>query len=407
MFAELGQALFVLSDALDLVGVGHEFHGKRVAWLVQHLLEALNQPALVPDARHVALVHDCGSTSVHEHLHLVDQSTLSDQHCELGAQLLERFSPLAHLADCVRFHHTPWANLELIDPAVALIANAIFLADRIDVIHAQAGLMTHAETVELIDQRLLQPYGSFFHQPLLEAARAVLARGEVMLMLQGNGDDLVTERPVESRPLLPHELRELAMLFAQAVDAKSAFTAAHSYRVTAVANYLGQRSGLTAERAHALEIAALLHDLGKLRVPSEVLDKPGPLTPDELLVMRAHADDSRVLLARIKGFEAIAIIAGMHHEYLDGSGYPSGLQADQLPLEARILTIADIFQALAQNRPYRPAMEPEAIMRIIDDNVNQGRLEGLLVEMLKDDLPYALQLARGETERAASASVAT
>jgi HD-GYP domain-containing protein (c-di-GMP phosphodiesterase class II) len=389
--AELGQALSVLSDALDLVGVGHHLHGRRVAWLVERLLGAIGADDAIEDGHYAGLVHDCGATSPSEHLHLLEHTQLEDRHCRLGARLLEGFAPLAHLAPAIEFHHTPWPELSL-EPRLALIANAIFLADRMDVVHAHC-LREPGALAALMQRKLFEPWGAYFHRPLLEAARELLDGAEVAAMLDGDSAVLAQTRPRQPSRLGLSELRQLALLFAQAVDAKSAFTAAHSFGVAALASHLGRAEGLSLARTQVLEISALLHDLGKLGVPAAVLDKPGPLSSEELVVMRGHAAGSQQLLSRIDGFEFIATIAGLHHEYLDGSGYPSGHGEAHLPLEARIITVADIFQALAQDRPYRAAMAPPEIMRVLDEHVARGRVQRSLVAHLHDDLPRALQLA--------------
>jgi putative nucleotidyltransferase with HDIG domain len=157
--------------------------------------------------------------------------------------------------------------------------------------------------------------------------------------------------------------------FAEVVDAKSHFTFRHSVGVTDVASAVGSVMGLKPERRQLLHRAALLHDLGKLRVPNSILDKPDKLDGAEWSVMKEHPALTRAILRRVKQFNELAFIAGAHHEKLDGSGYPDRLRDDNLPLEARILAVADMFGALIEDRPYRKGFSIDEAMSIMQRDV--------------------------------------
>lgn len=393
---ELGEALFVLSDALDLVGVDDVLHGKRVCWLSRQLLDVIGRPELREDLRHSALIHDCGVSSTRHHLKLVENlATTSDGHCEAGARLVAQFRPLAHLSDVIRLHHTPWPELNEVGERTATLANLVFLADRIDVLQAVHPLLQAKDLVRLVEEQLFAPLGHFFAPDLVDAARGLLEQAHVVRVLKSRDTKECARLPrADPRLLSPSDVKGMANLFAQAVDAKSAFTARHSHGVGALAAHLGTALGLGATAVDTLEVAALLHDLGKLQVPDEVLDKPGPLDEAEWAMMRRHAQGSWQILSRIGGFGPIAEIAGMHHEFLDGSGYPHGLKGDSIPLEARIITVADIFQALAQRRPYRRALEPKLILSILKDHASRGMVDGSIVRIIESDLGLAWRLGR-------------
>lgn len=157
--------------------------------------------------------------------------------------------------------------------------------------------------------------------------------------------------------------------FAEVVDAKSHFTFSHSVGVTDVAAAIGKSIGLKPERQLLLHRAALLHDLGKLRVPNSILDKPGKLDDEEWSVMREHPALTRAILSRVSQFGELAYVAGAHHEKLDGSGYPDHLQAKDLNIEARILAVADMYGALIEDRPYRRGFAPEQALRMLSRDV--------------------------------------
>jgi putative nucleotidyltransferase with HDIG domain len=164
-------------------------------------------------------------------------------------------------------------------------------------------------------------------------------------------------------------LDDVASAFADVVDAKSPFTANHSSRVTLYADMIAEELGLEPAHRRWLRRAALLHDIGKLAVSNQVLDKPGKLDDREWQVIREHPWHSERILERVSAFADIAPIAGAHHERLDGRGYPYGLKGDEICLETRILTVADVFDALAAERPYRAAMPIAKALEIIEGDV--------------------------------------
>lgn len=165
------------------------------------------------------------------------------------------------------------------------------------------------------------------------------------------------------------DIDHICEAFSDVVDAKSSFTFRHSLGVTQVAIEMARVLGLTKERTRLVHRAALLHDLGKLRVPNSILDKPNSLTADEWRVVREHPSLTREILSRIRPFEELAMIAGAHHEKLDGSGYPNRLKGDELPIETRIITIADIYGAMTEDRPYRPGLTPKQALHNISRDV--------------------------------------
>jgi HD-GYP domain-containing protein (c-di-GMP phosphodiesterase class II) len=152
---------------------------------------------------------------------------------------------------------------------------------------------------------------------------------------------------------------EIAAVFGQIADAKSACTAGHSARVGLYTDLIAAQCGLPTERRRWLRRAALLHDLGMLGISNALLDKAGPLNERERTAMQLHVQLTEHLLARIDAFADWVAVVGAHHEWLDGSGYPRGLRGDAITLEARILTTADLFDAISTDRPHRPGLSVE------------------------------------------------
>jgi HD-GYP domain-containing protein (c-di-GMP phosphodiesterase class II) len=168
------------------------------------------------------------------------------------------------------------------------------------------------------------------------------------------------------------ELDRVADAFARVIDAKSPFTARHSSEVARWAVGTGAAMGESAEALRDLRRAGLLHDVGKLAVSSRILDKPGRLDPEEMAAIREHPRYTHQILSRVACFSGIVETAANHHERLDGNGYHRGLSAFDLSRPARILAVADIFEALTADRPYREAMPRDRALEIVREQRGTG-----------------------------------
>ena len=215
------------------------------------------------------------------------------------------------------------------------------------------------------------------------------------------GEEMRLDR---SRTVPVSGLTDLALLFAEVVDAKSPFTAAHSTAVARLAADLGRLAGLDRQTCAHLRIAGLLHDLGKLRVPDEVLEKSSPLDEGEFATIERHSFETFQILRRVGPLREVAEWAGYHHEGLSGKGYPFRRRGDQIPFPARLLAIADVFQALAQRRPYRGALAPAEILDHLRRFVAAGKLDPHGVDLVAANLDACFRAATLEAREAAGES---
>ncbi len=152
------------------------------------------------------------------------------------------------------------------------------------------------------------------------------------------------------------------------------YTPLHEDRVATLALQIGRRLQLDAPRLEALHMAARVHDIGKVDIPLEILNKPGKLNDAEFALIKTHAQTSYDVLSRISFSLPVADIVHAHHEYLDGSGYPRGLRGDDILLESRILTVADIVESMSEDRPYRKSLGMPAALEEI------SRLRGIRLD---------------------------
>jgi len=398
----LHQTLYSLSDALDLVGVVQVHHGKRVAFMAAEVGMRMGWSGTpLDDLFMAAMLHDCGvaNTAVHARLAQFEWEK-EKEHCKIGAMLLRDTGLLSHLADTVLHHHTHWHELKdkPFDEKTLHHANCIYLVDRVDVLslHQQVKNPNILLGRQAIRDKINEKRDDWFCPELVDVFLDISQSEAFWLSLEREHVDGYVSEWIShdsTRDMSFDELKSVIQIFSHIVDAKSKFTQEHSDGVANLSRYLGEKFELSEMKCDMLELAGLLHDLGKLRVPDEVLEKPGKLSDDEFAVIQRHSFDTLNILKRIHGFEEIAQWAGQHHERVDGSGYPYRSSESRLPLEARIIAVADIFQALAQERPYRGSMPPEKVLSILKEEVAQGKLDKGVVEAVEQDIENCWKVA--------------
>ena len=235
---------------------------------------------------------------------------------------------------------------------IPLYSRIALLAQVVDVFHSTGG--SDAALVEVAKRA-----GTWFDPELVEAITRVGRDSTFWAVLASPGLDQAVQALEPGAHVVPLDeafLDDIAEAFGQVVDAKSPYTSGHSTRVAAYTERIAAQLGLSAERTRWLRRGALLHDVGKLGVSNTVLDKPGKLDADEWAAVQRHAAYTQDILGRIDAFAELARISAAHHERLDGKGYPLGLADGQISIETRIITTADIFDAISAERPYRSAV---------------------------------------------------
>ena len=265
---------------------------------------------------------------------------------------------------------------------IPLASRLALLGQIVDVFYASAGPGAARAEVARLSGKWLDP----------EICNVFLAVSDDGAWWDGLRGGMLHARVIS---LLPDEaalivddafLDDITAAFGQVIDAKSPFTSGHSQRVGDYAVIVGEALGLDQAQLRSLRRAAALHDVGKLGVSSKILEKPGRLGEDEWTVMRSHAERTAEILGRIAPMRGMARIAASHHERLDGQGYPLGLDESQLPIESRIITVCDFFDALTADRPYRAALSAEKAFAIMEKESGKAIDPACLAALRKADL---------------------
>jgi HD-GYP domain-containing protein (c-di-GMP phosphodiesterase class II) len=381
-----------LSETIDLVSPEMADHHHRVgliAWALARRME-------FPEERQTNLLfagnlHDIGALSLTERLRLLNfdaHETLD--HSETGALLLEMFAPLAEIADMVRFHHVRWKDGQGAmhrGRKVPLEAHILHLADRIAVL---LGTMDKARLlceVRNIRDRIESESGTMFSPELVAVFRTLAGQESFWLGIAYPQRNTLHEQQARLRTvrLDTDGLLGLSRMFARIIDFKSRFTATHSSGVAASAESLARLAGMSPVKCRQMRIAGLLHDLGKLAVPTEVLEKPGPLTDEERSIICCHTYFTDRALQNISSFGEIAKWSSYHHERLDGTGYPYHIDSRDLPLGSRIVSVSDVFTAITEDRPYRAGMDRNKATDVLTSMVSRSALDPAVVALLMDN----------------------
>jgi HD-GYP domain-containing protein (c-di-GMP phosphodiesterase class II) len=188
----------------------------------------------------------------------------------------------------------------------------------------------------------------------------------------------------KEKELSNEEMADFSKLISRLIGFKSRFIAAHSRGVAAVAVELSRLSGFSKQERRLIEIAAYLHDLGKVAIPPQILEKQDKLSDHERSIMQSHVYHTYQVLEPFETLRIAGFWGTLHQERLNGTGYPFGLTSDDLPLGARIMAVADVFTALTENRPYRKGMDPDSAKAALQSMRNAGELDHYLVDIVFD-----------------------
>jgi putative nucleotidyltransferase with HDIG domain len=333
----------------------------------------------------------------------VNQEEIVGLRCDRGASIVTKLGLSADTAEAVRSLDEHWDGGGYPDSLkgeqISLLARICAVAQHLDVFSAGRGIQAAMAT-------LVERGGTWFDPELVRVAVSLHRRGTLWTnCLATDSQDDTRQAVLDMDGGRRHQLEagridQICEAFADVVDAKSHFTFRHSMGVADAAYGIARGMGLAPERVQLVRRAALLHDIGKLSVSNTILDKTSKLTDMEWKAVQQHPGLTRQILERVGPFREMAVIAGEHHEKLDGSGYPNRLLAPELSLESRIIAVADVYGALSEDRPYRAALEFEQIVAIMSKLVPRQLDEACfeaLVSMMRQE-PEVSAALRGSSD---------
>lgn len=376
-----------LSRASDMVSPELNNHQRLVAYITYNLGEELNfDEKKLNEVSVAAVLHDIGGLSMQERINVLKFEAINPhQHARIGWLLLKDYREFTEIAKIIKFHHVDWSygdGLHFNGEVVMPESHLIHLADRIATLIARDEKIISQK--DRIYKKIESASGQKFNPEYIEAFERLKEKEFFWYDLESisNGRRYYKRIKFTDQRLDIDELIGMAKLFARVIDFRSNFTAVHSEGVSAVAKRLAQHFNCDELTCKKIQAAGYVHDIGKLTVPTEILEKPGALSHAEFDVIKEHTYHTYVLLFQVKGLEEINEYASMHHERLDGTGYPFKLEGRDLSLGARIMAVADIFTALSENRPYRKGMQKEEVVAVLRKMSRDNKIDTSIVETL-------------------------
>ncbi|MDU2064359.1 MAG: HD domain-containing protein [Sporomusaceae bacterium] len=375
--------LRALSMALELSSGGLSRHHWRTAMIASRIAEAIGMEDF---ERHnliyATLLHDIGAASNWQEkgqLRIAGADFLY-KHAQMGYDLLKNSTQLGYLAEAIRHHHDFWDGSSpsgLAGDKIPLHSRIIHLADRVEIqLHDNEFVFSQrADILTNIRKRS----GTSFDPELVKALHDFASQESFWLDLMNphyyqNFFSQIYDYGKVNFSLC--DMIDIAEIFATIIDRTSRFTGAHSRSVASISAFLAEGRGFCDDEVKMMRIAGLLHDLGKLSIPSSVLEKPGHLSGAEFHMIKQHTYYTYRVLEQIEGFETIAEWAAYHHETLDGVGYPFRIPEKALSLGARIVAVADVFTALTETRPYRKNLTLQEVEKIMTGMVDHHKIDG-------------------------------
>ena len=374
---------FVEAEILNIPN----YHEKRVAILANAMGKAMGMDVETVYALTLAgALHDC---ALSEYLRdeypdggfVLDEINFAD-HCVTGERMLKNFPFYQCVEGAVQHHHDRADGkgaLGATPENTPVYGQILHIADLADVVF---GLDTvdeekHNKLLTWLEENRGTTFTPEMADVFRRAISIELLRSITGEQCVGTFDSLVPAMEVDvPMPVM----RELATFFAHITDYKSHFTWRHSLGIADKAELMGRFYGYDREMCDKLYITGALHDIGKLVISNDILEKPGKLTSEEYKTIQNHAMGTWDLLHEISGMEDICRWASLHHEKLDGSGYPFGYRADVLGKHERLMACLDIYQALVEERPYKRGMSHGEAIGILRKMGNEGQLDQEIIE---------------------------
>lgn len=367
-------AFGVTKGVLSLINDKLIDHGIRTAYILKSMLTLYGglDRETMKKVLFLSIFHDVGANKTEEIANLLKfETTETVSHSVYGYLFLKYLSSLGAYAEVILYHHMPYEERLSCKSEYVDLALKLHLADRVDICALHGG--SDRQVIEAVESAAGQ-----FDPAAVELFKAADKKFGIMKNIRGGGYEEDIKGCYRELAFSEDELMDLVQTLVFSIDFRSEQTVLHTIQTANYAAMLGETMGLCGDDCRKLYYAGLLHDIGKIKVPVAILEKPGRLTREEMGVMREHALYTRMIITGHVDKEVLEI-AARHHEKLDGSGYPEGLRGEALTLPQRIMAVADITSALFSRRSYREKMPKEEVLEIIGGMARDGYLDAAVV----------------------------
>lgn len=359
-------------------------HGERVAYIMMQMLrcEGVQTQQQIAKCCLLGLVHDIGAFKTDEIDKLVVFETDSHfEHSAYGYLFLKYLSPLEEVADAILHHHTNFSELDRLECKNKQTAALIHLTDRFDILLSQCtDTNCDSEQAKLIET-LSKHADTRFSSELIGLLSAANKQYDIVKNLRNGSFMDELSWLFEHISIEDAHIEAYLKMLVCSIDFRSPVTVLHTFTTTIIAETIGKLLGMGEDEIEKIHFGALLHDLGKIKTPLEILEKQGKLLPNEIVIMKQHVTDTRLILGDYVSLE-ISNIATRHHEKLNGSGYPDGLVEADLTLSEKIVAAADIMSALMTKRSYKEAFSLEETIKTVDKMGRHGYLDTEIVNII-------------------------
>lgn len=409
MIFNLNEFLLSVSFALDFAEMdilgNKSNHSKRVAYIAYRIGKALGMSDYeLLDLFSLSIVHDNGingitkdevlqySKSNYDSPASWNEDSIIDpskrilwennkKHCIVGEENIANYPFYTPVKDVILYHHENFDGTGYFHKKgneIPLMSQIIHFADSLDNYLYLPEVDKEKEDVinfAIINKNIL------FSENIVNCFVSFAYTNGFWLDLKNEFIDIVLSSmlPGISKDIPLEKIYELTKIYSNLVDSKSTFTRTHSDGLTTKAMHMADFYSMDKETKYKFMIAARLHDLGKLAISNDILDKRGPLSDVELAAMKKHTYYTRISLSHVNGFEEITEWASNHHEKLDGTGYPYGLTEKELDFNSRLMACLDIYQALTEERPYRNPLTHKEASMILKDMATFHKIDGKIL----------------------------
>jgi len=387
----LKQMILVIHRTINSVDKRLLNHGEQVAYIMLNLLKAEGNYSdeEIRKICTISIFHDIGAYKVAEIDKLVEVDTTNPfDHAVYGALFIKYFSPLSDLYNIVLTHHFTFKYFK--DKHINVMCKEGLLlnfADYIDRVYLNKNAFTKDYIEDNKDNYLKEHIDLF-----VEADR----KFDFLSKLLNGSYEEELHSFFETKILTREEVISYSKMLAYSIDFRSEATVKHTILVEAISYQIAKLCRLDEENLTRIRVASVLHDIGKMGIPKEILEKPGKLTLDEFEIIKSHAIIGYNILSDLN-IDDIRDIGTLHHEKLDGTGYPFGLKGQEITIEMRIVAIGDIVSALLGARSYKEEFNKEKIITILGTMVDSNKIDSRIVNLFINNYDFIINEALNQS----------